>query len=193
MPQQATEPMSEQTTPMLRSTGVPVPRRVAARTGAVTLPEGTARPSSPLDPPAAWRGATRLPGATATPRLLVGRTVLQRATWWFPLEELHALGRGSPARRYLEAVAFARRHGLPRRTLVRVPGEPKPVHLDLANPLLVDAVVRLLARASGREGAAECRVTEMLPAPDGSAVSAERHAQEFRLSCVRVRPAPAGA
>lgn len=129
------------------------------------------------------------------PRLTIGCCVLQRASWWFAPDALAGLGNGSPAQRYRNMIAFADRHGLPRWTFLRIPGEPKPVHLDLANPLLVDAVARLLASCQGTgepaegsaaegsaaEGSAEVRITEMLPqpAPDGGRL------QEFRLSCVR--------
>lgn len=150
------------------------------------LASGDGTAFSPFAPPAARLPTLRIPGLVALPRLTVGSAVLQRATWWFPLDEVRVLGTSNAMQRYRQTVMFARKHGLPRRTFVRIPGEPKPVHLDLANPLLVDAVVRLIARAeSGTTGAAapEVRISEMLPEPESGTPM-----QEFRLSCVRTRP-----
>jgi len=147
------------------------------------LASGDGTVFSPFAPPAARHPTIRLPGAMRMPRVRVGRCVLQRASWWFPAAALADLGRGSPTKRYHNVIAFADRHSLPRWMFIRVPGEPKPVHLDLANPLLVDACARLLLAGGGADG--EVRITEMLPQPsaDGGRM------QEFRLSCVRSIPA----
>ncbi|WP_171166068.1 hypothetical protein [Streptomyces sp. I05A-00742] len=155
----------------LRGSGEPVELMLASGDGTVF---------SPLAPPAARLPVLRLPGAAAMPRIAVGRLVLQRATWWFPAERLAELGRGRAPVRYRRLRDFVRGHGLPRRTFVRAPGEPKPVHLDAASPLLADAVTRLLAGA-GAEPGAEVAVTEMLPDPGRQ--GGRMH--EFRLSCVR--------
>lgn len=141
------------------------------------LASGDGTMFSPWGPPAARHPTFRLPGASRMPRIVVGRCVLQRATWWFDGAECAELGRGAPVQRYRKLLDLATRAGLPRWVFVRVPSEPKPVHLDLANPLLADAVVRLLSRSTA-EG--EVRVSEMLPQP----VPGGRM-QEFRMSCVR--------
>ncbi|MGH4011677.1 MAG: hypothetical protein ACRDTH_26520 [Pseudonocardiaceae bacterium] len=148
------------------------------------LASGDGTVFSPFGPPAARHPIIRLPGAAQMPRLRIGRCVLQRASWWFPAAAVAGLGRGSPVQRYRNVVTFAHRHGLPRWLFLRVPGEPKPVHLDLANPLLVDACARMLSGCAGTDE--EVRMTEMLPEPDldGSRM------QEFRLSCVRRVPDP---
>ncbi|HEU0088990.1 MAG TPA: hypothetical protein VFQ77_15305 [Pseudonocardiaceae bacterium] len=148
------------------------------------LASGDGTVFSPFGPPAARHPTIRLPGAARMPRVSIGSCVLQRASWWFAPDEFAGIGRGSPAQRYRNMIDFADRHGLPRWVFLRIPGEPKPVHLDLANPLLVDAGVRLLSTCDtpGRAGTAgEVRITEMLPQPsaDGGRM------QEFRLSCVR--------
>lgn len=143
------------------------------------LASGDGTVFSPFGPPAARQPTIRPPGAVRMPRVRVGRCVLQRASWWFPTNALAELGRGSPAKRYQNMIAFADRYSLPRWMFLRIPGEPKPVHLDLANPLLADACVRLLAAAGGADE--EVRITEMLPPPPAEG----KRIQEFRLSCVR--------
>jgi hypothetical protein len=142
------------------------------------LASGDGTVFSPWGPPAARHPTLRLPGASRMPRITVGRCVLQRATWWFAARDVADLGHGGSPRRYRALLDFAARHELPRWLFVRIPTEPKPIHLDLANPLLADAVIRLLSRSSARE--AEVRVSEMLPHP----VPGHRM-QEFRISCVR--------
>jgi hypothetical protein len=94
-----------------------------------------------------------------TPRLRVGRAIVQRAAWWCPTDELAALRPLPAPDRYRGVVGWAGRLGLPDRVFVHVPGERKPFYVDLASPHLVDVLVHAV-----RPG--ELRVTELLPGPE---------------------------
>jgi hypothetical protein len=115
-----------------------------------------------------------------TPRLRVGRAVLQRETWWCPGEELAALRSLAGPERYRAAVEWAARQGLPERLFAHVPGERKPFYVDLASPHLVDVLVH-----AARGG--ELRLTELLPGPDRLWMCGEGGpvACELRLAMVR--------
>ena len=62
---------------------------------------------------------------------------------------------------------WARAAGLPRRFFARVPGETKPLCVDLDSPLLVEAFARMAGATAG-EG--PLRLSEMLPGPEGLTV-----------------------
>jgi hypothetical protein len=116
----------------------------------------------------------QLARADHTPRLVLGRTVVQRETWTVRREELAAAGAE------LSTLAVARvvdrlraRRGIPRHVYVRPTDDAvrrlgaggrdkdvKPFYVDLESwPFL-----QLLARAIAKHG--EVEVTEMLPGPD---------------------------
>lgn len=108
-----------------------------------------------------------------TPRLVVGSTVYQRARWRLPLEP------PNDAYEWWTTVAgMRRRHRLPRHVFVRHPDEPKPLHLDLADPLGVEALRRLSPAA--------IEVTEMLPAPGELwwAPEGDPECAELRVGCL---------
>jgi hypothetical protein len=108
-----------------------------------------------------------------TPRIYVGRAVVQRARWAI---ELPASKPGFGRWRALQELR--RSHGLPGRVFVRHTGEPKPLLLDFEDPLSVDDV--------GGLPAGPVTMAEMLPdapgcwwRPDGRPEPAE-----LRLGCV---------
>ena len=127
--------------------------------------------------------ALRLPAVRLgdhTPRLRVGRAIVQRATWSCSTEEVAGLRSLPGPDRYRGVVEWAGRLGLPDRLFVHVPGERKPFYLDLASPHLVDVLLHAV-----RPG--ELRATELLPGPGQLWLPAEQGpvACELRLAMVR--------
>ena len=121
------------------------------------------------------------------PRLTVGRTVVHRETW-----RIQGAGRASwsslSAGNQRHVRQLRDRHGFPDQVYVKFPGEPKPVFVDFATPVLVDLFSRHYARAAG-----PVTVCEMLP--DGSGLwlrdHAGRHTSELRFGYYR-RPSGMG-
>jgi len=145
---------------------------------ALMMGDGDGRDFSALSLPALSLLTVRL--GDHTPRLRVGRAIVQRATWWCTAGELTGLSRLPGPERYRAAVAWARRLGLPRRLFAHVPGERKPFYVDLASPHLVDVLVY-----AARPG--ELRLTELLPEPEQLWMSGDQGpvACELRLAMVR--------
>ena len=132
--------------------------------------------------------AVRMPVATdgrTRPRVTVGEVVMQRAAWLVDPAELRGGGQGGRAanREAFRGVQRLRaRLGLPRWVYAHVPGQPKPVCVDLSAPLAVEALRGLLP------GTAETiTLTEMLPAPDRLWLSrqGEPVTSELRLALIR--------
>jgi hypothetical protein len=115
-----------------------------------------------------------------TPRLRLGRAIVQRATWWSPADELLRVRQLAGRERYRAAVAWASRLELPERMFAHVPGERKPFYVDLASPHLVDVLVH-----AARPG--EVRLSELLPGPEQLWMRGEDGpvACELRLAMVR--------
>ncbi|WP_171169004.1 lantibiotic dehydratase [Streptomyces sp. I05A-00742] len=118
------------------------------------------------------------------PRIVLGDVVVQRARWTLPTTEFFPPGtKDAPPDPYTALRAArhaARRHGLPRRTFLKVPGERKPVLLDLDAPALLDLGAHL-ARAADR-----VVLTELLPGPDELWLAGPtgRHCAELRTTAV---------
>ena len=150
--------------------------RIAATGEAVTLlsgdPEG--RLHTPLAPPALRLPIIRL--GDMTPRIRIGRAIVQRATWWASAQDFHVIQQLPAAEQYLALVSWFQHRGIAERVFVRLEHEPKPFYVDLASPHLADMLIRTV-----RSG--EIRLTEMLPAPN--AVWQENRPCEFRLAFVK--------
>lgn len=115
-----------------------------------------------------------------TPRVRLGTAVIQRATWVLDASDLDEAAGRKGAARYHAVVEALRGRGMPERLFARLPGEGKPVYLDLASPHLVDLLVK-----SGREG--KIRLSEMLPNHEGLWLSdGGPHCCELRLAFGRL-------
>jgi hypothetical protein len=140
-----------------------------------------------LSPPRLVPVPLRAPGDPGhTPRITLGRTVLQRERWTLPPAELFPMGPAGPdeAELLAHAARAARRLGLPRRLFLVVPGERKPVMLDLRSPALLD----LGRHLSGERPAVT--VSELLPGPDRLWLDGPdgRHCSELRITVARRQP-----
>jgi hypothetical protein len=117
------------------------------------------------------------------PRIVVGGVLVQRARWWLSRADL-ALGTVRDSAAALRAVQRLRVSlGLPRFCFAHIAHEPKPVGVDLDNPLAVDALVALLMAGQDSDFA----LAEMRPAQD--ALWLHHHSRpttsEFRLAMRR--------
>lgn len=95
------------------------------------------------------------------PRWGVGDLIAQRARWWIDPSELRITDRQSHDETFRAIQRLRVHHGLPRFVFAHIEGEPKPVGIDLDNPLAVDALATLAATA----GTGQIALTEMRPAP----------------------------
>jgi hypothetical protein len=162
-----------------RAETAPAADVLVAACGTHLLCGGDRRWLYPGDVPSALYTALALPALApvrvelgdATPRVVIDELVYQRARWELDLEPA-----GAGFDLWGSVHRLRRERGLPRRVFLRHPAEPKPLCLDLADPLAVEDL-RLLP-------AARVSVTEMLPAdrawwaPDGRPQQAE-----LRLGC----------
>ena len=97
-------------------------------------------------------------GARGTGRVTIGKTVVRRASWSAPANELPA----EP-----ETLArWARKRDMPRRVFVRSPLQRKPIYADLDSATLLRVLARFLAPAAEHAPTAPILFTEMLPGPD---------------------------
>jgi hypothetical protein len=128
-------------------------------------------------PPRVVQPPLRLSGHT--PRILLGKAVIQREQW--------RVERAALLPRRYRGVSFdlmydyrraARRLGLPRYVFVRIAGERKPVLIDRDNYFLLELLDYLLAEGT------EALISEMLPSPDQLWLrdGAEAFCGELRLS-----------
>ncbi|GAA2906141.1 lantibiotic dehydratase [Streptosporangium fragile] len=110
-----------------------------------------------------------------TPRIMIDDLVYQRARWRIRLPEERA---GDAMGRWLAMQRLREDNRLPRRVFVRHPAEPKPLHVDFADPLAVEDLAR--------SAPAEILVSEMLPTPDQLwwHVDGDFQCAELRLGCL---------
>jgi hypothetical protein len=116
-----------------------------------------------------------------TPRLRLGRVIVQRERWTLSDEDAIGLGAATDDRARLEVAArIWDRNGLPDLVFVRVAGQRKPVLVDVASPPLV----AMLARALSGEPAV---ASEVRPGPDELWLHGPdgRHTAEIRSTWVR--------
>ncbi|RCV53981.1 lantibiotic dehydratase [Marinitenerispora sediminis] len=95
------------------------------------------------------------------PRVLVGDVLVQRARYWAAATDLAPPPGAGPGDALTAVQRLRAVRGLPRFAFAHVPGEPKPVGVDLDAPAAVDALVRLAAAQDARE----VSLVEMRPAP----------------------------
>ncbi|RAY16145.1 lantibiotic dehydratase [Actinomadura craniellae] len=135
--------------------------------------------------PAAVLPPVRAGGSVSlvVPRIVVGDVLVQRARWRIDAAELAPPGSPPAAETFRAAQEVRARHGVPRHVFAHVPGEPKPICVDLGVPVAVETLAALAGRAGGA-----VELVEMRPAPD--ALWLHRRGgpttSEFRLALRRV-------
>jgi len=110
----------------------------------------------------------------STPRVVLGGLVLQRARWRVELPD----PAGGDIATWRDVQDLRADLGWPRHVFVRHPAEPKPLHVDLDDPLAVLELRRL--------GSGTLLVTEMLPRGDSLWWSPDARARvaELRVACL---------
>lgn len=120
-----------------------------------------------------------------TPRVVVDGVVLARERWVVAAAELAFAHARDPIQRFVQARAWARSAGLPRRVFLKTPEETKPLFLDLASPTFVELAARMV------RGASSVSISEMLPdTGELWLVDAERRRYTSELRIVAVDPEP---
>ncbi len=117
------------------------------------------------------------------PRVTIGRLVVARETWRLDLAPFAAWRRLSRSARYTEVRRLARSLGWPRWVFYRLPGQPKPLYLDLDSLCFVDLFARM-ASAAACSGHPTAEVTEMLPTPEQCWLAdcrGDRYTSEWRM------------
>lgn len=125
------------------------------------------------------------------PRVLIDKLVIQRETWRIRADELAFAMEKDEAQRFLGARRWMSARAVPQRMFVKSTMEKKPFYLDLASPILVEVLCRMVRRVitAGRP-ADEFVFSEMLPdientwLPDASGAS---FTSELRFAVVDLK------
>jgi hypothetical protein len=126
-----------------------------------------------------------LAGGRHTPRVVVDGVVLVRERWTAAAADLAFAHAQTAKQRFVQARAWARSVGLPRRVFLKVPQETKPLFLDLASPTFVELAAKMVRKAKA------VSISEMLPDLDDLwLVDAERRRYTSELRLVAVDPEP---
>jgi hypothetical protein len=126
--------------------------------------------------------------AEHTPRISFDRLVVCRETWRFPASDVWFAFEKEAANRFAEARRWAGSHELPRFVFVKTVVEIKPFYLDLASPVYVELLAKVIRRCVEQgQGEEAVVVTEMLPGPGESWLpdaAGERYTSELRIVAV---------
>ncbi|NUT32220.1 MAG: hypothetical protein HOV79_04000 [Hamadaea sp.] len=124
------------------------------------------------------------------PRVQIDRLVVSRERWQVPLAGFPDLAKARLDRVAAHLRSLASDHGLPEVAFWVVPGEAKPIYVDLSDVTLVDALWAKLRRGRQRRPEGWVTVSEMLPGPDQLWLrdpDGRRYTTEFRVTCVDSR------
>jgi hypothetical protein len=123
--------------------------------------------------------------AEHTPRISFDRLVVCRETWRFAASDIWFAFEKEAVERFAEARRWAGSHELPRFVFVKAAVEIKPFYLDLASPIYVELLGKVIRRCVERGlGEEAVVVTEMLPGPGESWLpdaAGERYTSELRI------------
>jgi hypothetical protein len=129
--------------------------------------------------------------AAHAPRVTIDDLVVSREKWTLPVTEAAFAGNTDESARYLQARAWAARHGLPRHVFLRFSGERKPIYADLTSLASIELLCRGLRRASRNAGQdASVTIAEMLPVPDQAWLfdaDGQRYTAELRMVATDIR------
>lgn len=126
-----------------------------------------------------------LPPAEHTPRVSFDRLVVCRETWRFPASDIWFAFEKEPVDRFAEARRWTIAHELPRFVFVKAAVEMKPFYVDLASPVYVESLAKVIRRCVDQGlGEDTVVVSEMLPGPGESWLpdaNGERYSSELRM------------
>jgi hypothetical protein len=122
------------------------------------------------------------------PRIQIDNLVISRAMWSVDPKAISFATIARGPEQFLAARAWARELRMPDRVFVKTAEEAKPVYVDLASPISVETVAKLLRKAS------KATFSEMLPTPEQCWLKdreGNRYTSELRLIAVdRLSPYP---
>lgn len=104
-----------------------------------------------------------IPPTPRTPRILIDKLVIRRATWRFRGDELKFAEEKDESRGFAEARRWMKVEGLPPRMFVRSSTEVKPFYLDMDSPISVKILSRVIRAANQSPEQGEFTFSEMLP------------------------------
>jgi hypothetical protein len=129
-----------------------------------------------------------------TPRVKIDDLVVARESWRFDAADLDFAAEKDEAARFVRTREWAAEVKLPRYVFVKSGAEVKPIYIDFASPIYVNALAKLVRRTNADERLPGKTITivEMLPAYDGLWLAdreGNRYTSEFRFTCVDDRRA----
>jgi hypothetical protein len=137
-----------------------------------------------------WEKISLLPACPHLPRIVFDDLVVEREKWRLACRDIAFAGLRSPEQRFVAARRWMRGLGLPRWVFARFAFENKPIYVDFASPVSVDAFARLLRRGAEEE-AGTVAVSEMLPTPEQcwlADAEGNRYTSELRLAALHPEP-----
>lgn len=129
-------------------------------------------------------------GLDKVPRISIDNLVIHRASWRFALKDYASVVDRDP-RHAQKLRDWAREMQIPQFSFVQIPGQAKPIMLDLDNPLSVEVCAGLMKRVTTNSPTrGVVTFQEMLPGRDDlwlADVNGQAYTSEFRLLAVRER------
>jgi hypothetical protein len=120
-----------------------------------------------------------------TPRVVVDGVVLVRERWVLSAADLAFAHARDASQRFVQARAWARAAGLPRRVFLKSSEETKPLFLDLASPTFVELAARTVRKARTVSISEMLPDTEELWLVDGEC---RRYTSELRIAAIDPEP-----
>jgi hypothetical protein len=101
------------------------------------------------------------------PRITIDRMVVSRESWSVRADDMDFVFLKDETERFLSTRRWLRAQGLPRLAFIKTPVEVKPVYMDFASTIFVDAFTKLVRRTV-ENGEPDARIvfSEMLPGTD---------------------------
>jgi hypothetical protein len=132
-----------------------------------------------------------LPPSEHTPRVCFDRLVVCRETWRFAPTDVWFAFEKEPVARFMEAQRWAGLHELPRFVFAKAAVEVKPFYVDLASPVYVELLGKVIRRCVEQGlGETDVVITEMLPGPGESWLpdaAGQRYSSELRMVALDLR------
>jgi hypothetical protein len=134
-------------------------------------------------------------GQPHTPRVRIDRLVVARESWRFNAADLDFATEKDEAARFVRTRGWAAALGIPRYAFVKSSAEEKPVYVDFASPIFVNALAKMVRRTNADERLPDktIAVAEMLPAHDDLWLTDQegnRYTSELRFTWVDDRRPP---
>jgi hypothetical protein len=123
------------------------------------------------------------------PRVSIEKLIIARETWRFVPAELGFSTVTDEATRFAHTRSWAAQHGMPRHVFVKSKAPEKPVYVDFASPVYINALAKMIRRTNANEHLADKTITfvEMLPPPSDLWLTdheGNRYTSELRFTWV---------